>query len=162
MIYQNRVPGSGTPKHLLFAMTAVFMMPALTPAQAVDGPCEGWKESGDKPYCGAFLEWLPQFAEDFDIRNTEGRYAVDCSAPGGIELSGTGPGETFGLIVDGARVPDVEMWVSYYGNQSNPITFVYGLWPESFSYGLVVNGDQGGFYILEDKEDGHRLSQCLG
>ena len=146
-------------KYVLVACAALAY-PSQSLAWVDTSECDNWQQADDRTYCATFLQWLPQFSDDFTLRDTEGRYALDCTAPGGIELSGTGEGEDLTLIVDGATMDGAEVWLSYYGNQSTPVTFVYGLWPDQMPHGLTVNGDQGGFYILEDTEGGRRLGQC--
>ncbi len=147
-------------KKILFPLVSL-MMPGFAGAGMKDGPCQHWDQTEPDPYCASFLWWLPQYDEDFDISKTQGRYSVDCSTPGDIELSGMEARDSFKLVLNGQPVADAEMVFSYYGNQNHPVTYLFGVMSENMPHGITVNGDQGGFYVLEDTKNGRRLSQCV-
>lgn len=143
--------------------TAAFLLvaPGASFAGMKDGPCQSWEMDEPDPYCASFLSFLPQYDEGFDIEEAEGRYALDCSKAGGIEVAGLGRDEQLELIYEGQRISDAEMVYSYYGNNNPPVTFITSVMFNDFSAGIVLNGDNHGFYLVEDWENGRRFSQCL-
>ncbi|MHA3979116.1 hypothetical protein ACW9UR_15660 [Halovulum sp. GXIMD14794] len=141
-------------------MAALLMVPAAAQAGMDEGPC--WVEDQEEPssYCWSYLHWLPQYVEDFDVGRLSGRYAVDCAIEGGIWLTGTGIGDEFNMIRDGHHVGDAEIVYSYFGNHNPPVAFILGVLFDGYERGITVNGDHNGFYIIEEWENGRRLSQC--
>ena len=124
------------------------------------GPCQSWEMDEPDPYCESFLHWLPQYDENFDIKDVEGRYALDCSQSGGIEVTGLRSNEMLELIYEGQRISDAEVVYSYYGNNNPPATFITSVMFDEYSAGITLNGDQHGFYLVEDREKSRRFSQC--
>ncbi|WP_298851838.1 hypothetical protein [uncultured Ruegeria sp.] len=141
----------------------LFLLGALPGHGLADmkgGPCQNWNQSEADPYCASFLDWLPQYRADFEIIEVEGRYSTNCSVADGVEISGLGDNEQFELTYQGQRIADADTAYTYYGKQNPPVTFVIGILSNELPHYFTVNADQGGFYLLEDIENGRRLSRC--
>jgi len=153
-------------KKLTLALV-LLLSPGAGIAGMKDGPCQMWDQEEADPYCASFVGYLPQYDEDFDIEDVEGRYALDCSKSGGIEVAGLGSNEKLELIYAGQQISDPELVYSFYGNNNPPVTFIASVMFDKYGEAITVNGDQYGFYIVEDmgkvaeSGNGRRLSQCL-
>lgn len=125
----------------------------------------GLPRSGEADdFCASLTEFLPHFAGSFDRSQLDGRYALNCSAPSGVELSGLSEGAEIELRVDGRKATDVFLPKAYFGASRAPLSFIL---PVSYTdpgtgegRSFSVNGDHQGFYILQDWEGILRLSKC--
>lgn len=139
---------------------------ASAPAGGEENRCGVPRSQEADEICAGLTQFLPHFADSFDSSLLNGRYALDCSAPSGIELSGLAQGAGITVKVNGAEVTRAYRPKAYFGPSSAPLGFILPIAYTNPLTGaeqtLSVNGDHQGFYLLDDWDGIRRLSKCPG
>ncbi len=146
----------------LFYAIPMILAPGICTAGMMGGPCQDYDMDEPDLYCASFIHQLSQYAEDFEIDDVEGKYALDCSGTDGIEFSGIRRDTNLTMSLDGQQIDDAMISYSYYGNGNPPVNFIVGVFFEDYDKSFSVNGDQYGYYVVEDWGKGRRLSHCAG
>lgn len=147
------------------SLVAAFLSiaPQLLLADA-ENPCGLPKTPQANELCHNLTRFLPHHAEDFDLTQVEGRYAMDCVSAGGMFISGLSDPSGADLTIDEAPATNVHRTKATFGPYDGPLNFI-----AAFTYfdphsdegvSMTINGDQNGFYITTGWENPRRLSQC--
>ncbi|UWQ82930.1 hypothetical protein [Leisingera caerulea] len=146
-------------------LTSLAVLGLLQAASAEEENRCGVPSSQDTDdLCEGLTHFLPHFADDFNLSQLDGRYALACGMSEGIELYSMSADKETMVHVDGLEATGVFRPNAYFGSLSVPLSFILPISYTDPHSGeertFSVNGDHQGFYILEDWDGVRRLSKC--
>ena len=143
-------------------LSALISLGVIVTPNPVQAACDAPESVQEEELCTDIVRFLPHYRDDFSKALMNGRYALDCDEPGGTMLIER-DGEYF-LQIDGVARQEVHRTVANFGPHVGPPSFIFSLAfrdaRTAEARSLSVNGDQYGFYLVEEYGSHRRLGQC--